>query len=111
MYFRFIKGPDLTSDAVYLMDKAYIDFMALYRIQQAGVFFVTRAKSTIRYSVIEQNFNIDESIGLRTNKTVQLIGYKSKTLYPKTLRLVEFCDNVKNILLVFLASNFDMKNE
>ena len=31
-------------DAIYLMDKAYIDFTALYKMHQAGAFFVTRAK-------------------------------------------------------------------
>jgi hypothetical protein len=96
------------SDAIYLMDKAYVDFVSLYRMQQAGAFFITRAKSTLRYSVIEQNFNIDESTGLRTDKTVALTGYKSKKLYPEMLRLVEFYDNEKDVLLVFLTNNFEV---
>lgn len=45
------------ADAIYLMDKAYVDFEALYRINSAGTFFVNRAKSTLRYSIVEQNFN------------------------------------------------------
>jgi len=95
-------------EAIYLMDKAYVDFAALYRMQQADAFFVTRAKSPLKYSVTEQNFNIDESTGLRTDKTVVLTGYKSKKLYPETLRLVEFYDSEKNILLVFLTNNFEV---
>lgn len=51
------------ADAIYLMDKAYVDFEALYRINSAGAFFVTRAKSTLRYSIVEQNFNIDQATG------------------------------------------------
>ena len=35
------------ANAIYLMDKAYVDFEALYRINNAGAFFVTRAKETI----------------------------------------------------------------
>lgn len=31
-------------DAIYLMDKAYVDFAALYRIRMADAYFVTRAK-------------------------------------------------------------------
>ena len=31
--------------AIYLMDRGYIDFARLYVLQQAGAFFVTRAKS------------------------------------------------------------------
>lgn len=51
-------------DAIYLMDKAYVDFAALYRIHKAGAYFVTRAKSPLKYEIIEQNFNIDETTGL-----------------------------------------------
>ena len=32
-------------EAIYLMDKAYVDFAALYNIHRAGAFFVTRAKA------------------------------------------------------------------
>jgi hypothetical protein len=95
-------------DAIYLMDKAYVDFKALYRINQAGAFFVTRAKSPIKYDVIEQNFNIDVTTGLRTDRTVVLTGYKSKTLYPEKLRLVEFYESEKDVLLVFLTNNFEV---
>ena len=94
--------------AIYLMDKAYVDFAALFRIQQAEAFFVIRAKITLKYCITEQNFNIDESTGLRTDKTILLTGYKSKKLYPEQLRLVEYYDNEKNVLLVFLTNNFEV---
>ena len=38
--------------AIYLMDKAYVDFKALHRIQMEDAFFVTRAKSPLKYEVI-----------------------------------------------------------
>jgi len=41
------------SEAIYLMDKAYVDFAALYNIHRAGAFFVTRAKLTLDYSIVE----------------------------------------------------------
>jgi IS4 transposase len=90
------------------MDKAYVDFAALYRIQQADAFFVTRAKSPFRYSVIEQNLNIDESTGLRTDRIVIPVVYKSRKLYPEKLRLVEFYDSEKDVLLEFLTNNFEI---
>ena len=95
-------------DAIYLMDKAYVDFAALYRIQMAGAYFVTRAKSPLKYQVIEQNFNIDQTTGLRTDKTVVLTIKKSKKLYPNKLRLVEYYDEEKDLLLVFLSNNFEV---
>ena len=87
-------------------DEAYVDFEALFRINSAGAFFVTRAKETMRYRVVEQNFNIDQTTGPRADKTVELILAKSKQLYPKTLRLVEFYDNQNGEMLVFLTNNF-----
>jgi hypothetical protein len=96
------------SNAIYLMDKAYVDFKALFRINNAGAFFVTRAKDTMRYEIVEQNFNIDETTGLRTDKTVHLTVAKSKKLYPEVLRLVEFYDEINGELLVFLTNNFEV---
>lgn len=93
---------------IYLMDKAYVDFLAMYQIHKADVYFVTRAKITLDYTVVEQNYNIDESTGLRSDKTITLNGYKSKQLYPETLRLVEYYNDEKDLLLVFLTNNFEV---
>ena len=79
------------------MDKAYIDFVALYRIHKAEAFFISKANVTMDYVVIEQNFNLDEATGLRSDKTVKLIGPKSKRLYPYPLRLVEYYDEEKEL--------------
>jgi len=94
--------------AIYLMDKAYVDFAALYRMQMVDAYFVTRAKSSLKYELIEQNFNIDETTGLRTDKTVVLAVAKSKKLYPEKLRLVEYYDAEKDWYLVFLSNNFEV---
>jgi len=96
------------ADAIYLMDKAYVDFEALNRINNAGAFFVSRAKTTMQYEVVEQNFNIDQATGLRSDKTVLLTVAKSKKFYPQKLRLVEFYDQINDELLVFLTNNFDV---
>jgi IS4 transposase len=90
------------------MDKAYIDFAALYLMHKAEAFFVTRAKVTLDYEDIARNYNIDERTGLRTDKTIKLKGQKSKQLYPEILRMVEYYDAEKDVLLVFLSNNFDV---
>lgn len=96
------------ADAIYLMDKAYVDFKALFQMHNAGAFFVTRAKSPMKYRVVEQNYNIDEATGLRTDKIIELTVPKSKRLYPEKLRLVEFYDAQNDELLVFLSNNFEV---
>lgn len=95
-------------EAIYLMDKAYIDFVALYRMHQAGAFFVTRAKATLDFREVDHNYNIDEATGLRSDKTIMLKGPKSKKLYPEILRMVEYYDEEKDLDLVFLTNNFDV---
>jgi hypothetical protein len=94
--------------AIYLMDKAYVDFEALFRINNAGAFFVTRAKETMSYSVIEENFNIDQSVGLRSDKIIVLTIVKSKKLYPDKLRIIEFYDEKNDELLTFLTNNLNV---
>lgn len=94
--------------AIYLMDKAYVDFEALYRMHSQDAYFVTRAKSSLKYQVIEQNFNIDLTTGLRADNTIVLTVAKSKRLYPEKLRLVEYYDAEKDSFLVFLSNNFEV---
>jgi hypothetical protein len=97
-------------NAIYLMDKAYIDFASLYRMNKAEAFFVTRAKVTMDYRVLENNFNLDETTGLRSDRTIKLKGPKSKKLYPETLRMVEYYDDEKDLLLTFITNNFEVSS-
>jgi len=60
------------------------------------------------YSILETNYNIDESTGLRSDKIIELNGPKSKILYPEHLRLVEFYDVVNDNELSFLTNNLDI---
>ncbi len=94
------------SEAIYIMDKAYVDFKALYRINALGSYFVTRAKSSMKYNIMEQNYNIDENTGLRADKTIELTIAKSKNLYPDKLRLIEFYDAENDNYLIFMTNNF-----
>lgn len=96
------------AEAIYIMDKAYVDFKALYRINVAEAYFVTRAKSSLKYTIVEQNYNINEVTGLRADKTIELTIAKSKKLYPEKLRLIEYYDAEKDNFLVFITNNFEV---
>jgi hypothetical protein len=71
-------------------------------------FFVTRAKSPLKYEVMEQNFSIDQTTELLSDSTFALTVAKSKRLYPDQLRLVEYYDTEKDLLLFFLNNNFEI---
>ena len=55
-----MRGNIPSENAIYLIDKAYVDFKALYRFNELESFFVTRAKENLKYTIIENNFNIDK---------------------------------------------------
>lgn len=98
----------LEKDAIYVMDKAYVDFVAMYKMEQIGAFFVTRAKDNMVFEVIETSYNIDERTGLISDQTIVLTGVKSVKLYPIPLRMVVYQDIEKDILLTFITNNFEL---
>ena len=67
--------------SIYVMDRAYVDFGRLFRIHQAGGFFVTRAKSNMKFCVSKSS-PIDRSTGLRCDQIIGLRVAKSKRQYP-----------------------------
>ena len=100
---------DIIPLAIYVMDKAYVDFEALYRIHANNAYFVTRAKKNMKYEVIETNYNIDETTGLRGDYTIKLTGHKTKRFYPEAFRLVKYYDCENDEELDFITNNFDIK--
>ncbi len=94
--------------ALYTMDKAYVDFEALYRMHLHETFFVTRAKDTMRYDVVSTNYNIDDLDGIVGDQVIHLIGYISEKKYPEDLRLVRFYDAEKDEVISFITNNFEL---
>ncbi len=91
--------------AFYVMDRGYVDFKRLARLDEAGSFFVTRAKSNMkarrRYSR-----PIDRSTGLICDQTVVLTGFYTRQGFDSPLRRVKFNDPKTGKTLVFLTNNF-----
>ncbi len=94
------------SNAVYTMDKAYVDLAALNKMDSIGAYFVTRAKSVMRYRIIEtMDTNEDDILA---DQLVMLTGHKSSRLYPKPLRIVQYRDAETNEELTFISNNMDI---
>jgi len=91
----------------YVMDRGYIDFARLHSLHLAQAFFVTRAKSNLRYRRVYSQ-PVDKSTGLRCDQTIRLIGPQPSQDYPVQLRRVKFYDAKNDKLLVFLTNNFDL---
>ena len=50
-------------NAIYVMDKAYIDFKRLYELNNSGAFFVIRAKENLKFRATSSR-KIDKATGL-----------------------------------------------
>ena len=93
-------------NAIYTMDKAYVDLVALYQMDSIGAYFVTRAKARMQYRIIENADSADE--GILADHLVLLTGPKSSQLYPKSLRVVHYYDAETNEELTFISNNMDI---
>lgn len=98
---------EVVPSAIYVMDKAYIDFERLFKMKQSDAFFVVRAKSNLKFKAVVSR-KIDKSSGLRCDQSIKLLGPKSKKQYTERLRRVKYYDSEKDIILVFLTNEFDM---
>jgi len=89
--------------AIYVMDRGYIDFARLYVLQQAGAFFVTRAKSNLDAHRVYSSAP-DRTTGVIADQTIALGGVRTSRDYPVHLRRVRFRDAETKKTLVFLTN-------
>jgi len=97
----------LEAGAYYVMDRGYLDFERLYAFNQIPAFFVTRAKSNMKFKR-RYSHPVDKSTGLRCDQTITLTGFYTSKHYPDTLRRVKFKDANTGKTLVFLTNNFTL---
>jgi hypothetical protein len=91
--------------AIYVVDRAYVDFARLHVLHRAGAFFVTRAKSNMDihrvYSAVT-----DRATGIICDQTISLDGFYTSRDYPEHLRRIRFKDPETGKTLVFITNNF-----
>ena len=97
---------DIRSGEIVVFDKAYIDFKHLNKLDNRGVFWVSRTKENMAYKVMGQqtapkgNILSDQRIKLTTNK--------SQKSYSQEIRLVTALVEVngKKVEMSFMSNNF-----
>jgi hypothetical protein len=90
--------------AFYVMDRGYLDFARLHRLDQAGSFFVTRAKRNLDARRL-YSAPVDRSSGLICDQTIALNGFYSAQDYPAYLRRIRYRDPDTGKGLVFLTNH------
>jgi hypothetical protein len=96
--------------AYYVMDRGYLDFIRLYRLHQAGSFFVVRHKHHVKFRVIAAR-PVDKASGLRCDQTIQLTSPWSRKSYPQPLRRIRLYDAQNQVTLVLLTNQFEVPAE
>ena len=98
---------DVVPAAIYVMDKAYLDFKRLNDLSKSKAFFVIRAKDNLKFKAAFSR-KVDKSTGLRCDQSIKLLIPKSKKQYPEKIRRIKYYDQEKDLMLVFLTNNFDV---
>src|SRR5579864_6972627 len=91
--------------SIYVMDRGYVDFRRLHVFHAAHAFFVTRAKSNMKYHRVYSH-PVDKSAGIMADQSIALDGFYTGQDYPEHLRRIRFCDPDTNKRLVFMTNNF-----
>ena len=103
---NFMDVVEYERGAHYVMDRGYICWSRLYKIEQAGAFFVTRLKRDTRWKRLYSN-PVDRSNGLRCDQIIQLTSYLGVKYYSSKLRRIKYYDLETNYTYVFLTNDFN----
>jgi hypothetical protein len=90
--------------AFYVMDRGYLDFARLYKLHQAGAFFVTRAKSNMNARRV-YSAATDRTTGVICDQAIAMNGYYVSKDYPEHVRRIRFKDPESGKSLIFLTNN------
>jgi hypothetical protein len=90
--------------AFYVMDRGYLDFARLYKMHQAGAFFVTRAKTNMNSRRV-YSASTNKTTGVVCDQAIALNGFYASQDYPEHLRRIRFKDPESGKTLVFLTNN------
>jgi IS4 transposase len=84
-----------------------LDFVRLFRLNEAEAFFVVRNKHHVKFRVIASR-PVDKSQGLRCDQTMELTSPWSVKSYPESLRRIRVYDAENKVTLVLLSNQFDL---
>jgi hypothetical protein len=95
--------------AYYLVDRAYVSYKRLYRIEKEKAFFVTRPKGNMRYEVLKTK-NPSVRNGIIKDELVQSTGFYAFKGYPAAIRRIEYVDRETGAKLEFLTNALKVKS-
>ncbi|MEL6606522.1 MAG: IS4 family transposase [Cyanobacteria bacterium J06614_10] len=100
---------DFEPGAFYVMDRGYVDFSALYRIEQAKAFFVIRAKKNLRFvrmASISRPQTVRKTI--MADQMGHFANHYSAKDYPDKLRRIRLKDLETGKSIVLLTNHLGL---
>ena len=94
--------------AFYVMDKAYVDFKALFRFHRAEAWWVSRPKENMKFKTLAQLQIPEETKGVVEDSRIKVTGHKSNKLYPEDMRFVRVYDPDNDTIVDFISNNFEV---
>jgi len=96
---------NLKSGEIAVFDKAYVDFTHLADLDKREVFWVTRAKTNMKYCIVKQHTKPKDDIVC--DALIELETPKSQKAYPQRLRLVMAYVEINGVkkLMTFITNN------
>jgi hypothetical protein len=91
--------------AIYVMDRAYLDFARLYRFHCEGAFFLMRAKKPLR-AKRRYSHAVPDRSSIACDQTVVLTRDVAHAKYPAPLRRLRVRDAESGASIVLLTNHF-----
>jgi hypothetical protein len=91
--------------ALYLIDRAYIDYARLHILTQSCAYFITRSKSNMQFDRLVSQ-DVDKTGGILCDQIIRLSGFYSSQHYPDRLRRIKYHDTETDKTLTFITNNF-----
>ncbi len=91
--------------AIYLMDRAYLDFQRLYTLTQCLASFIIRSRKDFTFYCVASH-PVDAASGVRCDQTIRLKSFYPAHGYPERLRRICYLDAETAKRLTFLTNNF-----
>jgi len=105
---NILKELDFEPGAFYVMDRAYVEFKQLFRLNQAGAFFVLRAKKNLQFKR-QYSRSKEGQEGIQADQIGMFTGFYAQKDYPDKLRRIKSKDAQTGSTIVILTNHMSLE--
>lgn len=95
--------------ACYVFDRGYFDLARLYRINEAGAFFVIREKGKPAYEIIDGESILEGTDNVLKDQSIRFTKKQNKEKYPGVIRRIVYYVPELHRSFVYYTNNFYFK--